>query len=161
MPRSRTDLTSIIARNTPRLASGVSEPLVHFLVVARELCESDLDTLLVMMIIIQRANLHPDFPALDGQAVMEGRIDHLPMLDVNTQSIADSTHIPRETVRRKVAQLVELGWVVREGRNLRYTPEGYRAMEPARAALVRMVARIAETLDANLGDGLDASATRN
>jgi DNA-binding IclR family transcriptional regulator len=32
---------------------------------------------------------------------------------INTQSIADSTGIPRESVRRKVARLMDRGWVRR------------------------------------------------
>ena len=34
----------------------------------------------------------------------------------NAFSISSSTGIPRETVRRKVARLAELGWIVRDSR---------------------------------------------
>lgn len=146
MPGSRAALTALISGNTPLIAAAVNEPVVRFLVVSRDLCGGDLDMLLVLMVIIQRANLHPDFRAIDAEAIRAGDDGPMPALDVNVQSIADSTRIPKETVRRKVARLLELGWIERDGRKLRYTAEGYRAMDPAREVLIRMTARIAEAV---------------
>jgi hypothetical protein len=131
-----------IRRHAGALAVHVNEPLVNYLVVGRSLCR-DLDTLLVLLVIIQRANRHPDFARLDPTELAEGRIGQIPTLAVNLQSIADSTGIPRETVRRKVNDLVRLGWVAREGAMLRFTPKGYCAVAPARDAAIRLTATIA------------------
>jgi hypothetical protein len=42
----------------------------------------------------------------------------------NIRSIAASTNIPVETVRRKVNRLIELGWVARDGNLLCVSPRG-------------------------------------
>jgi hypothetical protein len=42
----------------------------------------------------------------------------------NAMSVASSTGIPRETVRRKIAWLVARGWVRRAGRDQLYIDEG-------------------------------------
>jgi DNA-binding IclR family transcriptional regulator len=52
---------------------------------------------------------YPDFVDGKRMSASPGRI--------NTQSIADSTGIPRETVRRKLQLLIDRGWIER-------TPDG-------------------------------------
>jgi DNA-binding IclR family transcriptional regulator len=60
---------------------------------------------------------------------------------VNVRGIADSTGLSRETARRKVAELVALGWITRIGGSLHFTPEGYRALAAGRAALEALALR--------------------
>lgn len=50
------------------------------------------------------------------------RLDHL--VPCNALSVADSTGIPRETVRRKVKKLIARGWIAREA-------DGYLYATPA------------------------------
>lgn len=55
----------------------------------------------------------------------------------NSQSIGDATGIPHESVRRKVAELIEAGWVARgEDRRLEVLPMA--AMELAEATFAEM-----------------------
>lgn len=149
MSKSQSKTISEIRRHASVLAQYVNDPLLHYLVVGRGLCR-DLDTLLVLMVIVQRANRHPDFARLDPADLAEGRIGQIPTLAVNLQSIADSTGIPRETVRRKVNDLVRIGWVSREGAMIRFTPKGYCAIGPARDAAVRLTVSIADAVTRTL-----------
>ena len=49
----------------------------------------------------------------------------------NAFSIASATNLPRETVRRKIARLIELGWVSRSRKGHLYiTSEAYRQFVP-------------------------------
>lgn len=48
------------------------------------------------------------------QAFLE-RMKREPITPCNALSISEATGIPRETVRRKVKKLEEMGWLVREG----------------------------------------------
>lgn len=57
---------------------------------------------------------------LDDQALAalrchgEQDFDKLPLRPCNAFSISSSTGIPRETVRRKVSHLIQLGWIARD-----------------------------------------------
>jgi hypothetical protein len=146
MPLSRTQVVDLLTARSTAVAADIIEPLTHFLSVSRQLVQRDAEKLLLMMIIIVRSNLHPEFRALDPADITEGRVSHLPTLGVNLRSLADSTGIPKETVRRKVQDLIDAGWVERRGGNLHYTPEAYRAATPAREALLRLAARIYEVV---------------
>lgn len=117
-----------------------------------------------MVAISLRASQHPGFKQLDAVA-LEGA-GPLPGLGANVRSLADSTGIPTETVRRKIQQLVA-DWVVRDGRNLRYSAEGDRAVAPARDSIIRMCVRGFEEIraaaqarveDRILGEGLGKQA---
>jgi hypothetical protein len=49
---------------------------------------------------------------------------------LNARSIADFSGIPRETVRRKVQDLIDLGWVERHGNDLRATDKARVELMP-------------------------------
>lgn len=57
---------------------------------------------------------------------------------INTRSIADYTGIPRETVRRKINELVERGWVTRDSQGS-----------------LKVTARCAKDLEATTDHGID------
>jgi DNA-binding transcriptional regulator YhcF (GntR family) len=150
MTMRSSDLLDFIGRRSPALALHMNEPLVNFMVVARKLCGDDLDAVLVMLVIVQRANRHPAFARLEPEEMHRTPPDELPSLRTNVRSIADSTGIPRETVRRKVQALSQRGLVEVKDRMVRFTPEGYCAVEPAREALVKLMARVYRSVDAEL-----------
>lgn len=156
MKTSFADLLSFIRRRSPAIALHVNEPLVHFLVVARRLCGDDLDAVLVLLVIVQRANLHPAFAELEPEKMDLEPPDELPSLGANLRSIADSTGIPRETVRRKVKTLVQRGLVETHESGIRFTPDGYRAVAPAREALVKLAGRVHRAVEAELAKAAKA-----
>jgi hypothetical protein len=146
MPLSRTQVVDLLTAKSTAVAADIVEPLTNFLGISRQLVQRDAEKLLLMLIIIVRSNLHPDFRALDPVDIVEGRVTRLPTLGVNLRSLADSTGIPKETVRRKVQDLIDAGWVERLDGNLHYTPQAFLAAKPAREALMRMAARIYEVV---------------
>jgi hypothetical protein len=148
MPKDRAAAVHLIARHAPVLAVHLTEPLVHFLSVGRALCGNDLDAFLILLVVIQQANRHADFAALDPADVIAGRVTEIPSFDVNMQSVADVTGIPKETVRRKTNGLIERGWIVRQNGFLRLTPEGYRAVTPAREAAIQLAASLVTAVGA-------------
>lgn len=66
-----------------------------------------------------------EFADLPSERVLAGDLEALPTLWTNIRSIADSTGIPRETVRRKVNDLIEAGLVKRSGQLLGITPQAF------------------------------------
>ncbi len=59
------------------------------------------------------------------------RKDRVVAEPINLQSITDFSGIPRETVRRKLRDLMELGWIERDERgNFIATPKAATDLEP-------------------------------
>ena len=77
--------------------------------------DGDLDLMLILAVIGDRTRPEHWSPELltYRQMTRENFDQHL-QNPINIQSIADSTGIPRETVRRKVSVLQEKGWVTRD-----------------------------------------------
>jgi hypothetical protein len=147
---STTDLIGLISAQSRAIAYDLVDPVARMLVVAREVCAGDFDKVLLMVVITLRSSQHPEFKMLQDADSAE-HPSALPGFGTNARSLADSTGIPRETVRRKVGQLVKAGWVVRVGQTLCYSARGYEAVAPARDAIIRMYARgyqVLRTLEA-------------
>jgi hypothetical protein len=141
LPPSDDQLIRMTSANALRIASELLEPLSRFLNVARDHCGGDTDKVLLMVGIVLRASLHPRYGDLTPRQIEDGEVHILPSLGANYASLSDSIGIPRETVRRKVLELIEQGWVARRGRQLFYTREGYLAVAASRDALIRMTVR--------------------
>jgi hypothetical protein len=63
---------------------------------------------------------------------------------INLQSIADYSGIPRETVRRKVRDLEQQGWIIRRDNGyLIATAKAAQDLEPATKATLRYLATVA------------------
>lgn len=72
--------------------------------------DGDLDAVLLLAVIGERhfaRRIDPSTPTLEGLGMTA--VDASP--SVNAYSLAQYTGIPRETARRKIARLVERGWV--------------------------------------------------
>jgi hypothetical protein len=95
--------------------------LVRLLTALRSEFDGDLDLLLICAVIGDRHFAH----RLDPETPTYQTLGSTPVSDapsINAYSIAQFAAIPRETVRRKVAVLVEKGWVsVDEKGNLKPT----------------------------------------
>jgi hypothetical protein len=90
---------------------------VDLLLVLRQEFEGDLDMMLILAIIgdrriWQRACKEDVSYAGLGKTPLP--LEASDAISINVLSIANFTSIPRETVRRKVAALIERGWVDRE-----------------------------------------------
>lgn len=91
--------------------------LTQFLIDCRRHFRGDLDLFLVLCVIGDRTFSARHAPAdLSYEAWAASTAAGIPALNINVQSVAEYTGIPRETVRRKLALLVSKGWVIRDGR---------------------------------------------
>lgn len=84
-------------------------------------------------------------PTAEAQAA-DSDEDHCGLKPCNAYSIAAATGLPRETVRRKVARLIELGWIRREDNGHLFVTDD--ALERFGAVLrSRALAELLETAD--------------
>lgn len=127
--------------------------LAKFLIACRKAFYGDIDMFLVLTVIGDRtfSQRHAD-PSLDYEAFRAGVAHTTTSLDINLRSIADFSGIPRETVRRKINHLVELGWVARQpDGSLVATSKAREGLEPLTAASIQylsgMLQMFTQTLD--------------
>jgi len=103
-------------------AGGLVKRLVSLLTGAkREVGE--LERFLVLMAIAARSL---GVPMVRG----ENPAEIMPAARTNVLSIAESTGIPRETVRRKVRELLEMKLIFRSGQLLGLSGAGWRTIAP-------------------------------
>ena len=146
MGRSASDLLS---QNYGLVAKDLFTPLLEVFGAARSAFDGDVEKAVVLLEVAVRTMQDPSLSHLDLKAVLSGTIENYPSLSTNMRSIADSSGIPKETVRRKVAALVEDGLILRHGNSLSLSTKATPAMTPIRDALLRLAARNYETV-ANL-----------
>jgi hypothetical protein len=141
MPTNRSAVAAVIAEKYPVAAQSLLRPLLDLLTVARYACGGDVDKFMVILVIAIRTTEHPLFSTFTQDQLLSGEIPVFPTLGTNVQSIADSTGLPRESVRRKVCQLIEVGWVVRSENELQFTAGGYQQLAGVRVAIEQVAAR--------------------
>lgn len=122
----------------PQVVRDLLRPLVELFAIARSICAGDGEAAEILLLIALRTVEHPGFSKLTYEEIVAGRADAYQSLTTNMRSIADSTGIPRETVRRKVGWLVDLGWVGREDNAVFLTPSASPALTPLREAVLRL-----------------------
>jgi hypothetical protein len=135
LPSRRADF---LQENYPGVANGLLRPLIHVFSAAREVCDGDLDKFLMLLVIAMRTTEHPEFKRLTHSQIMTGEPVVLPSLGANIRSVAASLGIPKETARRKLADLVDAGWLARVHWDIRLTAVGYAALHPVRARIQAM-----------------------
>ncbi len=131
----RDTVRRLVADNYPAIARGLLRPLLHFMSTSREACGGDFDKFLIMLVIAIRTTEHESFSRFSQAQLLSGEIPVFPTLGTNVRSIAESTGTPKETVRRKVAELVDAGWISREGNDLRFTAIAYQQLATVRVAI--------------------------
>ena len=128
-------LRRLVADNYPRIARSLLRPLLHLLSTSREACGGDVDKFLIMLVIAIRTTEHEHFATYSQAQLLSGEIPIFPTLGTNVRSVAESTGTPKETVRRKVGELVEAGWISRQGNELRFTVVAYQELAGVRVAI--------------------------
>ena len=129
------------------------EHFTELLIVLRRHFDGDLDRMLVMAIIGLRT-----MPARVVEEVSYRDFKTKPVVKdpgpINVQSIADTSGIPRETVRRKVQALEEAGLVERhDGGHLVVSGQARAILSPATEATMRYLVAV--------GAACTAAASRN
>ena len=140
-------LLRLVAENYPAIARGLLEPLFDLLMLSREACGGDAEKFLIMVVVAIRTTEHELFATFRQEDLLSGEIPIFPTLGTNVQSVADSMRAPKETVRRKVGELVEAGWIARQGNELRFTALAYQQLAGARVAIERLAVRNYEIVD--------------
>ena len=131
----REALRHLVADNYPAIARSLLRPLLHLLSISREACGGDVDKFLIMLVIAIRTTEHERFATYSQAQLLSGEIPIFPTLGTNVRSVAESTGTPKETVRRKVGELIEAGWISRKGNELRFTVLAYQELAGARVAI--------------------------
>jgi hypothetical protein len=137
-------LLEALRKQSPHLPDLLMKPLLAYLLSAREGAGRDLELNIILLVIAIRTVEDSDFANLSRERLED--IPVFPSLGVNILSIAESTGIPRETVRRKVAKLVRDGWIVRRGSALHFTSKGFRETSFVREARERLAVEYYEII---------------
>lgn len=130
-----------VAGNYPVIAHSLLRPLLDLFSIARELCGGDVDKFLIMLVVANRTTEHKLFASYSQVQLLSGEIPVFPSLGTNVRSIADSIGAPRETIRRKVRELIDAGWIARQGTELYFTALAYQQLAGARVSIEQLAVR--------------------
>lgn len=153
----RETLSELVAANYPSISHGILRPILELSRISRAVCGGDMDKYLIMLVVAVRTTEHPAFGSYSQAQLLSGEIPVFPSLGTNVQSIADSTQMPKETVRRKVCELVDAGWIARDGSDLRFTAKAYQQLAEVRVAIEQLVVRNFEVVARLLRNAASAS----
>jgi hypothetical protein len=139
---SRPSLLNLVYRRSPEHTEELLGPIVDLLSAARAAFDGDLDKFLVLGVVTIRAANHPQFLRnIEAARAKGAAAPPFPSLGVNIQSIADSIGAPKETIRRKVSDLVDAGWIERRGNQLFLTAKAYEDQRLVRELMHAMFVR--------------------
>jgi len=142
-----TILDQLVRQNYGRVAKDLLGPLLDLLTETHRVFGGDGEKFHILLLLALRMAEHRCAPEFDIEAVESGRVFELPGLATNVKSIAASTGIPEETVRRKVRRLTEDGWIERRGNDLFYTAKAAHELTAIRALVIRGALQNHRTLD--------------
>lgn len=125
---------ALLTAHYPRVAARMLAPLIEMMAGARRE-HGDLDRLLILLTLAQRAYTEPE--VAEALLTDDAGPDLRPRA-TNTLSVATAIFLPKETVRRKINELVDMGLASRQSRGIAITPAGVRHLARTRAALIRM-----------------------
>lgn len=128
--------TALLRDNYAVIAKDLLGPLLNVLSAGRAACGGDLDAFLIILLVAQRTAEDKRISAFTLDQVLAGEVEAYPSLSTNVRSIADSSGIPKETVRRKVASLVDAGWILRQENSLSLTPKASQMLTDVREEIL-------------------------
>jgi hypothetical protein len=137
----RQELLGLVADNYPVIAHSLLRPLLDVFSVSRDACGGDIDKFLIMLVVAIRTTEHKLFATYSSAQLLSGELPVFPSLGTNVRSVADSIGAPKETIRRKVGELVEAGWIARQGNELRFTAIAYQQLGGVRVAVENLAVR--------------------
>lgn len=141
MPRS---VLPLLREHYAVIAKDLVGPLLEVLTAARAACDGDLEKFYVVLVVAMRTLEDPRFADLELGDILSGEVRDYPSLTTNIRSIADSTGIPKETVRRKVTALIRDGWIERTDNHLSFTPHASRMLTAVREPILVFATRAHE-----------------
>jgi hypothetical protein len=145
------NLIKLVADNYPVVAHSLLRPLLDVFSISREACGGDADKFLIMLVVAIRTTEHKLFATYSQAQLLSGEIPVFPSLGTNVRSVADSIRAPKETIRRKVGELVEAGWIARQGNELRFTTLAYRQLADVRVTIEHLAVRNFDVVTSLIG----------
>jgi hypothetical protein len=143
MGRSAADLLS---QNYGLVAKDLFTPVLDVFGAARAAFDGDVEKAIILLEVAVRTLQARNFAGVDLKAILSGAVQPYPSITTNMRSISDSSGIPKETVRRKVAALVKDGLILRQGKYLTLSPTAPPALTPIRNAVLKLAARNYESI---------------
>lgn len=148
MPTNITNARTLIQTRFGQVWPVHVEGFTRLLILLRKQFEGDLDMMLVMAV-ISEATL-PKHLLRDGFSygeLLQGKGQQVNKQDINTQSIAAYSGIPRETVRRKLERLADKGWIERNSNGgWTATRKGSQDLQQATEATIDYLAAIGDAI---------------
>ena len=140
--------SDLLNQNYGLVAKDLFTPLLDVFGAARSAFDGDVEKAVVLLEVAVRTAQDPRLTGVDLETVLSGTLELTPSLttSINMRSIADSSGIPKETVRRKVAALVNDGLIRRDGNNLSLSHAATPALTPIREAILKLAARNYDTI---------------
>jgi hypothetical protein len=137
------------------------EEHLRFMKALRAYFGNDLDKVMIMAAIGQQQLRDPALPSRAYAPDREGKLLGDPARFTNVDRLAAATGIPRESVRRKVKELIAAGWVERIGtRALAVCPRAAVDMQPATQSEFDMLDRVFAEFAAGLVERGDLKIER-
>ena len=123
--------------------------LTQFLIDCRRHFDGDLDLFLVLCVIGDRTfSARHAPPDMSFESWSGAKVEDVRSVDINVQSLADFSGIPRETVRRKLSILLEKGWVTRdESGYVRATRKAQEDLAPLTEVSIRYLVQMKAAFD--------------
>lgn len=148
MPEGAKSSRAIVESHFGQIWPVHVEGFTRLLILLRQQFDGDLDMLLVMAVIgeatLPRHLLPGDFSY--GE-LLKGKGELVNKQDINTQSIAAFSGIPRETVRRKLERLAEKGWIERnESGGWTASRKGSQDLQQATEATLDYLATVGDAI---------------
>jgi hypothetical protein len=140
--------SDLLSQNYGLVAKDLFTPLLDVFGAARLAFDGDVEKAVVLLEVVVRAAQDPRLTGVDLETVLSGPLDFPPNVTttINMRSIADSSGIPKETVRRKVVALVNEGLIRRDGNNLSLGRAAAPVLMPIREAILKLAARNYDTI---------------
>lgn len=147
------DASALIRERYVEIWPKILEPWTQYLIAARSAFDGDMDKMVILAVIglmsLQDAGLllrDPPSKSYDDLAQRDTRPANA--RPINIESIALYTGIPRESVRRKVHELVTRKWIARDSRGyLVVLPAASIDLEPLSAHLFRLIGQISAAIN--------------
>jgi hypothetical protein len=119
------------------------EEHLRLMTALRQFVGNDMDKIMIMAAIGQQQLRTPALQARPYAPDAGGALAGDPARYTNVEGLAAATGIPRESVRRKVGELIAAGWVERVGRRaLAVHPRAAVVMQPATLIVFDMLDRL-------------------
>ncbi|MBP8247716.1 MAG: DeoR family transcriptional regulator [Phenylobacterium sp.] len=111
-------------------------------------CDNDITKFMIMLVVALRTTMHRDFVARTQGELLSGEVPVFPSLPISVRSVGETLGLPKETIRRKVTELANDGWLVREHGRLYFTAAAYQQLSPVREQIEELAARYYEVVAA-------------